>query len=346
MVDGTETPPGLEALANHLGYTFVKKDQSADTDSTADSKDDTVQSATDSATEDTKESKETTEKDAEIPKVPKGSLNSYGNIYFNSDDETWTAKEPEDTEPAENEDTAGHAVLIRRKKSKDSRKKYHIDSLIIQSQKLKDALGEILEDYPGVCCNLDRLVFEEPFEPFVHRWAALLAYLQREDLDGVTKDHLTLLHGILSKELEDTIKAVDDYISNGVATYEHAWIVFQPGAVIVASSGSDQIVALKLKSGSYVSTPDQGNMYRMLCERVDWNGKSFGWASEYVQLKEFKGIIPITDLDAYPLSFHSKKETIKRSLIERGKAWAELAGTHYRRYKHCKSPEEWKADFC
>jgi hypothetical protein len=334
MADGTETPPGLEALANHLGYAFVKKDSSTDTSSNSGSIDDMTQSGSGSVPKANKETKGKDGNDTEKPKIPKGSLNSFGNIYYNSDDQTWTSEEPKNTEPAENEDTAGHAVLIRRKKSKDSRKKYHIDSLIIQSPELKVALGEILDDYPDVCCNLDRLVFDEPFEPFVHRWGALLEYMKRDNLEGATKDHLILLHGILSKELGDTIKAFDDYVSNGVVTYEHAWIVFQPGAVIMASGGPGHDVALKLQSGSYVSTPDEGNMYRMHCERVDWNGKSFGWASEYVQLKEFKGIRPINKLSAFPLAFHPKKETVKIALIERGKNWAELAGTHYRRYKH------------
>ncbi|ORY01802.1 P-loop containing nucleoside triphosphate hydrolase protein [Clohesyomyces aquaticus] len=317
MTNGTDSPPGLEALASHLGYTFIKKDGASENDSSP---------ATDDKADKPEEEKE------DKPQVPKGSLNTFGKIYWVEDDETWTAKEPDDTKPAEGEETEGHAVLLRQKKSADSRKKYEIDSLIIQSPQLKTALGEILNDYPGVCCNLDRLVFEGPFEPLVHRWGALLEYMKKDGLDKVTKDHLELLHEILSKELADTIKAFDDYVSNGVVTYEHAWIIFQPGAVVVAPGGPGGNIAIRFKSGSYMTTQEDGNYYRLSCERVDWNGKAFGWAEEYVRLMEFKGVQPIAEMNVFPLSFHPTKETVKLSLIERGKKWSQLAGVRYRSY--------------
>jgi hypothetical protein len=131
------------------------------------------------------------EKGDSEPPVPVGSLNSFANIYWNKDDDTWTSKEPEDTKPAEGKDTIGHAIVIRQQKSSDSRKKYEIHSIVVQSPALKVALGEILEDYPGVCCNLDRLVFKAPFQPFVHRWGALVEYMEKDDLETTTKEYVT-----------------------------------------------------------------------------------------------------------------------------------------------------------
>ncbi|KAF2654956.1 ATPase [Lophiostoma macrostomum CBS 122681] len=345
MSEETSTPPGLEALANHLGYTFVKKDVSSS--SSSDNGDATGSDSKGSPppppppgghrkrtkTSDSDQSKkDKDEKDGDTePPVPVGSLNSSANIYWNKDDDTWTSKEPEDTKPAEGKDTIGHAIVIRQQKSSDSRKKYEIHSIVVQSPSLKIALGDILEDYPGVCCNLDRLVFKAPFQPFVHRWGALLEYMEREDLETVTKEHMTLLHTVLKKELGDTIKAFEDYVTNGVVTYEHAWIIFQPQAVIVAPSGPGEIVAVRLKNGFYAET-DDGNVYSMNCQRVDWNGKSFGWADEHVQLPEFIGVKPISELPIFPLAFHADQESVRLGLIERGKRFAALSGYHYRSY--------------
>jgi hypothetical protein len=75
------------------------------------------------------------------------------NLYQKEDDRgrcTWTDKYPDDLEEAaENEATARYAVLVRNKKSYDSRKKLEIDSIVIQSPLLKNALSLVLKDYPG-----------------------------------------------------------------------------------------------------------------------------------------------------------------------------------------------------
>ncbi|KAF1973128.1 P-loop containing nucleoside triphosphate hydrolase protein [Bimuria novae-zelandiae CBS 107.79] len=330
MAGNTETPPGLEALANHLGYTFVRKETSSSTSSNAGdpvANPEPPKASSNEATE-----KRDTTKEPPKDDVPAGSLTSSANIYRNSPEDSWTAKEPENTEPAEGKDTIGHAVVLRQQKSKDSRKGYEIHSIVIQSSALKAALGEILEGYPGVFCNLDRLVFKAPFAPFIHRWGAILEYLERDDLDSVTKSHLGLLSDILQKELADTIKALQDYVQNGVVTYEHAWTVFQPGAVVLSSSGIGEQVALRLKSASYEKSDDDGNFFGLKCQCVNWNGKSFGWSEEYVKLPEFEGIQPITELRILPLAFHPRKEQLKLVLIERGKRFAAVSGCHYRSY--------------
>lgn len=331
MTDGTQTPPGLEALANHLGFTFVRKDANeGDNKSEGEASESKDSSAKEDKPEEKSADDEAEEKtEDEKPKVPVGSLNSSVNIYHNKDDDTWTAKEPDDIQPAEGEETAPHALILRLKKSKDSRKKYEVDSIVIQSPALKSALGEILKDYPGVFCNLDRLVFTAPFEPFLHRWTEFLEYLKKDDLDQTTKDHMDLLYKILCKELADTIKALEDYVSIGVVSFQHAWLVFQPQAVVLAQ-GQD-LIALRLKSAHYAET-DKGNVYALNCQRVDWDGENFGWATEFVQLKEFKGLKKINELDCFPLEFHPSQEQIKLTLTERGKRFAALAGYHYRAY--------------
>lgn len=329
MSESTETPPGLEALANHLGYTFVKKDTSSTASSTVDVSSENPESSEPNTTEEKEKEDDKTEqpKDDVVP----GSLTSSAKIYRNSAEDSWTAKIPEDTEPAEGKDTIGHAVVLRQQKSKDSRKGYEIHSIVIQSPSLKAALGEILNDYPGVFCNLNRLVFKAPFAPFIHRWGALLEYLEKDDLDSVTKDHMILLRDILQEELADTIKALRDYVKNGVVTYEHAWAIFQPGAVILSSSGIGEQVALRLKSASYEKTDQDGNFLGLKCQCVNWNGRTFGWSEEFVKLGEFEGIQQINGLSVLPLAFHPKKEQLKQMLTERGKRFAALSGYHYRR---------------
>lgn len=45
---------------------------------------------------------------------------------------------------------------------------------------MKKILGNVLKDYPGITTGLDRLEFEAPFEPCVHRWERLEKARQAE----------------------------------------------------------------------------------------------------------------------------------------------------------------------
>lgn len=65
---------------------------------------------------------------------------------------TWTEKYPEDLEKAaEDEVTARYAILVRHKKCyDDSRKTLEIHSIVVQSPLIKNVLGVVLANYPGM----------------------------------------------------------------------------------------------------------------------------------------------------------------------------------------------------
>ncbi len=226
--------------------------------------------------------------------VPVGSVSTVKNIYKSPKDGdgnwTWVDKYPEDVEEAaENEETERFAVVVRNVKSQDSRKKLEADSIVIQSPWLKDALAEILQDYPGVACELKRLVFEAPFQPFVHRWAEFVDYMQRDDLEPTTKEHLVILHDILKYEIGDSIKAFEDYVLNGVITFQHLWMIFQPGSVIL-SALKGPLSAFELEETEYMQT-QCGKFLRLRSDCVDYGGKTFGRYQERIDVHEFIGRI-------------------------------------------------------
>ncbi|KXJ93320.1 P-loop containing nucleoside triphosphate hydrolase protein [Microdochium bolleyi] len=245
---------------------------------------------------------------------------------------SWTTKYPDGLEEAaEDEDTARYALLVRNKKSYDSRKKLEIDSIVIQSPLLKEALQKVLKAYPGVTTTLARLTFAAPFRPFVHRWPQFTEALADEEHDEATKEHLKLLHDVLHAELKDTIAAVNDYIKNKVITYEHVWAIFHPGSIISATRYG-QPVATQLHQGEYAEHCRFGNCFQLKCERVDWDGTRFGFVSSAYLIPPFSGTTSITDLDCYPLEYHLDKDAITAKLIERGRKFEALAGYNYRRY--------------
>lgn len=268
--------------------------------------------------------------------APEGSLASFQPLYAGPKDNenkfTWLDKEPEDVaDAAENDKTAQHAIITRLEKSQDSRKKFDLHSIIIQSPWLKKALKEILLGYPGVHCGLKRLVFEAPFEPFVHRWSNIEAFRKRTDLDDTTVDHISLLYNILKDELRDVIKTFEDSVQHGVVTFEHLWTIFQPGAIVYANSHHGAPAALKFKSGKYGKT-QCGPAYQLTMETVSWNGSHFGREVEGINLLEFSGTRSILGLNAFPITFHPHQSKAEEHFIARGQKFEQLAGCHYRQY--------------
>ena len=291
------------------------------------------------------------EKPTERPKetVPTGSLNSFATLYAGQEDNegrfTWHDKLPEHITPAaENDETARHALLVRKKQSYDSRRSLDIHSIIVQSPWLKQALGKILKDSPGVTCELDRLEFEAPFEPFVHRWSDILKFKEglaqattsqdgeyRSEDDIVkTKEHFGLLYDVLHEELKDTIQALLDFLDQGVCTYKYMWTIFQPGNVVL-SSHSGTLSAYEFGSGHYTRT-DCGNAYKLRLDHVIWDGKRFGRQTSSVLIYEYRGTKEVTSLDCFPLAFHAEKEQLQERLIKRGERVEQLAGYHYEAY--------------
>lgn len=270
-----------------------------------------------------------------ILKARLGMITDVKNLYHSKPDNqgktTWVDKYPDDLEDAaENAESARYALLIRNNKCYDGRKKLQIDSIVVQSPLLKQVLGNVLKNYPGVTTSLDRLTFKAPFQPFVHRWKYLVEALEIEQ-DPQTKAHLELFHHTLEKELRDDLKARDDLLLNGVITYSTIWMIFEPGTTVFAVSGG-QNCAAKFTNGNYHSRPC-GNFYALGCQIVDWDGDKFGLGGAQFKLEEFEGTMKITKLSAYPLDYHPNLNKVKQELIRRGRAFEELSGYHYKDYR-------------
>lgn len=264
-----------------------------------------------------------------------GMIPDVKNLYQGKPDNrgrsTWVDKYPDDLEEAaENADTARYALLIRNKKCYDGRKNLQIDSIVIQSPLLKSALGVVLKDYPGVTASLDRLTFNPPFKPFVHRWSRLVDTVGNEE-DPVTKSHLELFYQILEGELGDQIKSRDDFIRNGVITHDACWMLFEPGITVFTVLDGNK-TALKLLNGDYQETRC-GLVYAINCQAVDWDGENFGWDSTKISIGEFSGTAKITKLPAFPLKYHPAVEKVTEDLTRRGKIFASLHGYHYKSYQ-------------
>jgi hypothetical protein len=201
----------------------------------------------------------------------------------------------------------------------------------VQSPLLKDVLGVVLEDYPGVTTSLKRLIFQAPFNPFIHRWNEFLDAIDGQQ-DDETRAHLQLLHDTLHTELRDLITARADYIANKVITYEHLFTIFIPGASIYTSEWNRDCAA-KFKQGAYCQNQKYGPCYQITCQKINWDGEKFGCENTTKLIPQFAGTMKIGDMPAVPLEFHPDHKKIRAQLIKRGKLFEQYHGYHYKAYR-------------
>ncbi|KAJ5225625.1 hypothetical protein N7468_006850 [Penicillium chermesinum] len=262
-----------------------------------------------------------------------GTICDIRNVYQTKPDEngetTWTKDFPKSlVAPVEDAESAQYAVIVRNSKCYDGRKSLKIHSIVVQSEPLKEFLGKVLEGYPGVTTTLERLEFNSPFKPMVHRWENFLEIRAKEQ-DPTTKQHADLLHKILEEELRDTITRKNDLIRNKVITHELVWSIFEPGDVMIHTSDG--------RTRAFIFDKDvidgRSKAWTLTGKYVDHDGENFGYRDKDFEIYPFIGTVPITSLAVSPLKYHADQNSIRESLIARGKLWEEHKGYHYKQYR-------------
>lgn len=248
-------------------------------------------------------------------------------LYPDLENGGWTRKYPYYiAEPVENDETAEYAFLKRNERSIDSRKKFSLHSIIIQSPFLKKVLGKVFEGYEGICTDLERLEFNKPFEPFVHRWEKFRSAKYTE-ADVETKQHLDLLWEFLEKELRLTLAKKYDLLANGVMTYSFLWTIFEPGTLVFTQIGESERV-MRVQSYGYGH-----NTFCVYNRYVEWSGKEFGMAEAASSICTYEGTRKITGLAVYPLIYHPDTLGAQKRCIDRAKEWEGFCKYSFMSYK-------------
>ncbi|KAH0537656.1 hypothetical protein FGG08_005569 [Glutinoglossum americanum] len=268
------------------------------------------------------------------PMEPEGMKCSIKNLYYVSQRPGhgyWADKMPKQIpEPMDTPENAQFALVVKQRPGHGGKKKFEIDSILIQSPLLKNALDTVLKGFPGVTPGLSSLTFTPPFKPLFYRWDELVKAVEEEE-NPVTKKHLDLFFSIVEPELKDTIKVRDEFVAHGVVTFQHIWTIFPAGTMIFTTQ-DDQECAYKLNNSMEVQTTC-GKFYQLECENVDWDGQKFGKNHRNLMIPYFPGTHPISELNAFPLEYHPEHKVVKERLLDRGKRFEQLHGQHYKMYK-------------
>lgn len=265
--------------------------------------------------------------------APTGSICQVHNLYQTKPDSrgrsSWTKEYPDDlVQPAENEESGQYVLVARNVKCYDGRKSLQVKSIVVQSQPLKTFLDDVMKGYPGITMKLDRVEFNRPFKPFVHRWERFVEARNNEQ-DMTTRSHVDLLYRVLDEELRDVISSRNNLVANGVISHDLLWTIFEPGD-FVFSVVDGRKRAFSFESGDI--NPKNGK-FEMEGKYIDFDGEDFGYVTHSMSVPAYEGTSAIAALPAFPLVYHSDHATIRRQLTARGKLWQDHRGYHYKQYE-------------
>ena len=262
-----------------------------------------------------------------------GSFCEVHNLYQTKPDErgrtSWTEQLPDDlVKPAENAESSQYALIVRNAKCYDGRKALEVHSIVVQSSPLKRFLSDVMKGYPGITMALDRVEFNKPFKPFIHRWIQF-TQAKNSTLDSTTKAHVDLLYRVLEEELQSIISSRNDLIAHNVITHDLLWTIFEPDDAIFSVVNGRQRAFLFSQGDFNCKT----GAFDMFANYIDFDGSNYGYESHKTSVPFYEGTLSIPSLPAFPLSFHSNQAAIKKDLIDRGKRWEDHKGYHYRQYE-------------
>lgn len=252
----------------------------------------------------------------------------------------------------------------------DYENKYLETQVDIKSPLLKEALAGIIGDVRGVSLVEDipsidpNMLFNflPEFEAWVEKKSKLKGLPDKEPpkptgpITGkpvpppltaaeVSQqiDQIKLLIEYLNTDFAPTKAALFPLLENSMITFDLLWALLKPGVIMYTTcAGSNEPRAFKLEYAQKESSFMRGKWWALEGKYLEYDGKDgpveagdvegggFGWGTVSVDIEGFKGARKITSLSSYPLDFRKDKETMRKTLVERGRKFVSLRGMQYK----------------
>lgn len=202
--------------------------------------------------------------------------------------------------------------------------------LIINSPHIKQAMRDVIGQYPGVNINtrLAIILLEKPFCLFHYR-NELREYALASDSEQ-KKDHVLLCLKYMEKSLQNELDAYESMMANtgepGLE-FKNLWMAFKPGCLLFKRRKDVELVVRLIQMEMFV------NKWQLTVETIQGDGKAFGIVRSHEFIDAYDDMKFLTDLKIYPLEYHKEKDRIREELIARGRKYVSLSGIHHRLYE-------------
>ncbi|KAK1232480.1 hypothetical protein PQX77_004382 [Marasmius sp. AFHP31] len=214
--------------------------------------------------------------------------------------------------------------------------------IVLKSEYLIKACKDIIGTWPGVSWHSDPLeVGHEMFLTYLEEFTAYrdtLRAKKRTAMENYILSSVELLLKFLHTDFQATIRRIESHKAHRETSFDLLYAILVPGTLLVAQcavTGGPRL--FKLNSWNRVVTPNC-SFYQVNAESVDLLDQHItatvkpGKVQSTIVLPDFKGTIPMHELDAYPLKYHKDCHTIKERVLARGKGWVDLIGVHHKEF--------------
>jgi hypothetical protein len=111
------------------------------------------------------------------------------------------------------------------------------------------------------------------------------------------------------------------------------WALFRPNEpVFTTCYGTHKPRCVKFDFGEEKITNSGFIYWKLECRYLDFDGKEYGNVSIELGIPKFRGAKRINLLEAFPLQHHPESLKVKADLIENGRKFMSLNGSHHRKY--------------
>ena len=168
------------------------------------------------------------------------------------------------------------------------------------------------------------------------------------------RNHLQLLTQTVVLHMESLTtlhKAIRDRAVSKIR-FEDLWHLFQPGDLVVTFRQPYQAYRVLHVSGGrpLLTTTDvassekdleaeptsyrsQVSPFTVDCVRFDYDGEKFGPVQDSINIFKYEEDRMIAKLDVYPMSYAEKPDELTKTLLDRGRRFAEYKGFQHKRYE-------------
>ncbi len=228
-------------------------------------------------------------------------------------------------------------VAIKLFKVKDLEKpvvkgRYSLKYLAIEIQNLNlvAALGPILKNEE---VNLDLnspAHFEAPFRPLYFCYDRIVTKYKSLPQEDTLKKFMLLLIRVLDEVFEEVRLKKQSLLESGLISFAIAWTFFVKDAPVISQGSSCDILS---KAVSTTYSQREGELVLRLKARVlKFNGEAFVWEDSQLDMPQFAGNKPITDLPYFPLEFHENPQAVRDKMASRGCKVLDYQGLVYCTY--------------
>lgn len=255
---------------------------------------------------------------------------------------SWNARWSEYKDPGEENKNlqpyrASFPIIHKWKCTDEKEGVWATDSVEINDKVLRTKVEEILSDVPGLNFDVDVLAFKPPFAPFLHKWPAFRSAVNSDSQDTKLQHLLQHLFDIVAPVVSPTLEKINKACKSQTIDWQLFKSSCVPGELIYGSWFSKpqayKIVGQELYWGGPIGTTE---FLKLEVEYHDWDGQKSGFRQTEFHIEEFRGEVPLTNLEQVPFKFLKREETVREELIARGKKFENMIGYHFKHYSGTK----------